>query len=296
MGKNTRKSLSIFQMISALAMIVASVLIFFVALEQTKATEVTESSFTSIVDSQEPQPTIIASSRNRYTTLPETEPIHETTLLPVPTEVVATSSSVTPTPVPATPTPVPATPTPVPATPTPVPTTPTPVPATPTPVPATPTPVPATPTPVPATPTPVPATPTPVPTPVSTVGAQYKADVLYYTNVARAANGLAPLTMGPTNLVNTAQIRAMETVNLFSHTRPNGTSTFTILGEHGVSFSYAAENLAYLSVNHSAERVVELWLNSPGHRDNIMNPKLKYLGVGYAVSGNLVYVSQMFIG
>ena len=158
-------------------------------------------------------------------------------------------------------------------------------------------------TPVPtvaATATPVPTTPpvataTPVPT-AATAVERYKAEVLYYTNQARASHGLAALSPAAANLSQAAQVRANETIISFSHTRPNGSSAFTVLGEYSVNFSWAAENIAYLSIDYSAADVVQMWMDSPGHRKNILNPNLKSLGVGYAVNGRLVYATQLFIG
>lgn len=98
------------------------------------------------------------------------------------------------------------------------------------------------------------------------------------------------------NLSNAAYVRAVETISSFSHTRPNGSSAFSVLAEHGVSFSWAAENIAYLSQSYTAADVVQMWMDSPGHRQNILNPNLKTLGVGYTTSGRLVYVTQLFIG
>ena len=227
------------------------------------------------------------------TQAPVPTPVPTATPIPVPT------ATPTPTPVPtATPTPVPtATPTPVPtATPTPVPT------ATPTPVPtATPTPVPtATPTPVPtATPTPVPtATPTPVPTATPTPGvsedeASFAARVVELVNEERRAAGLSELTVN-TAVEAAANVRAEELEELFEHTRPDGSGCFTALVEAGVSYSTAGENIAYGYT--SPEAVMEGWMNSTGHRANILTPEFTSIGVGYCQIDGVHYWVQLFIG
>ena len=240
----------------------------------------------------------VASSEEKPTIEETTVPL--TTATPIPTSTPVPTVAPTSTPIPTstpqpTATPVPtiaatATPRPT-ATPkptaTPLPTA-TPIPTS-TPVPT----VAATATPVPTTP-PV-ATATPVPT-AATAVERYKAEVLYYTNQARASHGLAALSPAAANLSQAAQVRANETIISFSHTRPNGSSAFTVLGEYSVNFSWAAENIAYLSIDYSAADVVQMWMDSPGHRKNILNPNLKSLGVGYAVNGRLVYATQLFIG
>ncbi len=232
------------------------------------------------------------------------EPVTITVLEKEPTPTPTPTYSPTPTPVPVIPTQAPV-PTPVPtATPIPVPTaTPTPVPtATPTPVPtATPTPVPtATPTPVPtATPTPVPtATPTPVPTATPTPGvsedeASFAARVVELVNEERRAAGLSELTVN-TAVEAAANVRAEELEELFEHTRPDGSGCFTALVEAGVSYSTAGENIAYGYT--SPEAVMEGWMNSTGHRANILTPEFTSIGVGYCQIDGVHYWVQLFIG
>lgn len=157
--------------------------------------------------------------------------------------------------------------------------------------------------PTPATPSPSSETQTPVEKPsepdTQTVAkpetTSYHAYVLRIVelvNEARADAGLKPVTLRQ-DLTAVAQLRAKETVTLFSHTRPNGTSCFTALGEYGVSYRGAGENIAY--GQRSPEEVMEGWMNSSGHRANILNANFTSIGVGYYQAANGVkYWSQMF--
>lgn len=74
-----------------------------------------------------------------------------------------------------------------------------------------------------------------------------------------------------------AQVRAVETKTLFSHTRPDGSSFSTALKEQGVSYRGAGENIAW--GQKTSEQVMEGWMNSAGHRANILNEKYTSLGV-----------------
>ena len=120
----------------------------------------------------------------------------------------------------------------------------------------------------------------------------YVLRIVELVNEARADAGLKPVTLRQ-DLTAVAQLRAKETVTLFSHTRPNGTSCFTALGEYGVNYRGAGENIAY--GQRSPEEVMEGWMNSSGHRANILNANFTSIGVGYYQAANGVkYWSQMF--
>jgi uncharacterized YkwD family protein len=197
--------------------------------------------------------------------------------------------------------------TPVPSA-TPVPTAkPTPAPtAKPTPAPtAKPTPAPtAKPTPAPtAKPTPAPtAKPTPAPTatPAPTTKPSGSADnlanekeVVELVNQQRAANGLAPLTLS-SELSNVARAKSqdMHDKRYFSHTSPTYGSPFDMMKAFGISYRTAGENIAQGYSTPSA--VVNAWMNSPGHRANILNSSYTKIGVGYVKDGH--YWTQHFIG
>jgi len=120
----------------------------------------------------------------------------------------------------------------------------------------------------------------------------YANAVLKLVNQQRAANGLSALTMDSA-LVDGAMLRAAECKVSFSHTRPNGTSCFTALAEAGINYRGAGENIAY--GQRSPEEVMNGWMNSSGHRANILNANFTTIGVGYYQAANGVkYWSQMF--
>ena len=137
------------------------------------------------------------------------------------------------------------------------------------------TPVPATPTPVPATPTPVPATPTPVPTADPT--SAYAQEVLDLVNAKRAEAGVAPLSLD-SSLNAAARVRAKEITTTWGHTRPNGGNPKSAVEEQGLSPSSVAENIS--AGRWSAQDVVNGWMESDGHRANILNPNYTKMGLG----------------
>ena len=120
----------------------------------------------------------------------------------------------------------------------------------------------------------------------------YIRQVVSLVNQQRSANGLDSLQLNST-VSAAAQLRAEECAASFSHTRPNGSSCFTALREMGVNYSGAAENIAY--GQDTPQEVVNAWMNSDGHRKNILNGKYTEIGIGYAVINGTPYWSQFFI-
>lgn len=120
---------------------------------------------------------------------------------------------------------------------------------------------------------------------------EYIFEVLDLVNEERAAEGLAPLTLHQ-GAMECAQLRAEEAKKSFSHTRPNGSSCFTALKESGIAYAKAGENLA--GKIKTPQKVVKAWMDSPGHRKNIMDPAFSQIGIGYVASGN--YWCQFFLG
>ncbi len=124
------------------------------------------------------------------------------------------------------------------------------------------------------------------------------AEVVRLVNVERAKEGLAPLGTYD-SLTKAAQIRAPEIVTIFSHDRPDGTSCFTAMDQTGAkkgAYTWG-ENIA--AGNATAAATVEQWMNSPGHRANILNAKFTHIGVGYQHSAGSTYGHywvQMFTG
>ena len=111
-------------------------------------------------------------------------------------------------------------------------------------------------------------------------------------NQERAKAGLAPLTM--VEETNTAAgIRAKEIYNKFAHERPDGSKYRTVLDQCNVSYSYCGENVAY--GYRSPDAVMDGWMNSEGHKANILNERFTKIGVGhYKGSNGYDYWSQLF--
>lgn len=116
-------------------------------------------------------------------------------------------------------------------------------------------------------------------------------EVIRLVNVERAKEGLSALKTNDA-ITEAAQTRADELLQLFDHTRPDGRSCFTALGEAGVSYRAAGENIAM--GYPTPEAVVNGWMNSPGHRANILNRSFTTIGVGYNSQRNCWV--QMFVG
>ncbi len=123
------------------------------------------------------------------------------------------------------------------------------------------------------------------------------AEVVRLVNVERAKEGLPALGTFD-SLTQAAEIRAPELPTLFSHDRPDGSSCFTALDATGASKGAytSGENIA--AGSSTAADVVEQWMNSPGHRANILNKDFTHIGVGYckSSSGYGHYWVQLFVG
>ena len=110
--------------------------------------------------------------------------------------------------------------------------------------------------------------------------------VLELINEERAKEGLGAVTMDET-LVEVAILRANEITQLFEHERPDGSSCFTAYEECRVSYRAAGENIAV--GYETPEAVMEGWMNSPGHRANILDPVFGRVGVGLVILDDSVY-------
>lgn len=120
----------------------------------------------------------------------------------------------------------------------------------------------------------------------------YVKRIVELVNQERAKEGLNALTLNM-NVTKAAQVRAVECQTLFSHTRPNGTSFATALKEAGVSYRGAGENIAW--GQKTPEQVMQGWMNSAGHRANILNARYTSIGVGYYRNASGVnYWTQLF--
>lgn len=117
--------------------------------------------------------------------------------------------------------------------------------------------------------------------------------VVTLVNKERAKAGLNKLEMD-TKLQTAAAKRAKELKTLFSHSRPDGSLCFTALGEYNISYMAAGENIAMGQT--TPEAVMNSWMNSPGHKANILSGNFTKIGVGcYQYNGRLYWV-QLFIG
>ena len=119
----------------------------------------------------------------------------------------------------------------------------------------------------------------------------YANEVLKLVNAERAKAGLSAFTTN-SSLTAAANKRAVEIKSSFSHTRPNGSGFQTVLGEYSVSYRAAGENIAY--GQKTPQAVVTAWMNSQGHRANILNANFNKLGVGVYQSSGTIYWTQEF--
>ena len=127
----------------------------------------------------------------------------------------------------------------------------------------------------------------------STSVLDYEQQVVTLVNAERAKYGLAALTLGET-LCGYARVKSqdMHDQGYFSHTSPTYGSPFDMMRAFGVSYRTAGENIAMGYATPAA--VVEAWMNSEGHRANILSANYTTLGVGYVADGG--YWTQWFIG
>ena len=135
----------------------------------------------------------------------------------------------------------------------------------------------------------------PTPTTQQATGniSEYARQVVDLTNEQRRINGLAALQID-TQLSQVAQTKSqdMQSNGYFSHTSPTYGSPFDMMRDFGVSYRTAGENIA--QGQRTPQEVVNAWMNSAGHRQNILNGNFTHIGVGYETSGN--HWTQMFIG
>ncbi len=116
--------------------------------------------------------------------------------------------------------------------------------------------------------------------------------VVNLVNAERAKAGLPALQM-QTGINNAASVRAREIKRQFSHTRPDGSSFSTALTQQGVSYNRSGENIAY--GQRTPEAVMEGWMNSSGHRANILNASFRNIGVGlYQDENGVKHWVQLF--
>lgn len=121
----------------------------------------------------------------------------------------------------------------------------------------------------------------------------YEQKVADLTNQERAKNGLPALKVDVTaSKMAHEKSRDMSANGYFSHTSPTYGSPFDMMKKYGITYRYAGENIAM--GQRTPEEVVKGWMNSEGHRKNILSPNYTHIGVGYVSQGN--YWTQEFIG
>jgi uncharacterized YkwD family protein len=155
--------------------------------------------------------------------------------------------------------------------------------------------------PAPAPKTPAPKQPAPAPkqpaqtqkAPTTGAPSQYVQQVIDLTNAQRSKNGLPALKAdGQLNGVAQKKSLDMQQKNYFSHTSPTYGSPFDMMRDFGVTYKSAGENIA--QGQRTPQEVVNAWMNSEGHRKNILSAKFTHIGVGYEGTGK--HWTQMFIG
>ena len=120
----------------------------------------------------------------------------------------------------------------------------------------------------------------------------YVQEVIRLVNEERKKVGLAPLKQN-TALAKAAEKRAEEITEKFSHTRPNGTLCFSIFNEYDIDNWGGAENIAW--GQSTPQAVMNTWMNSEGHRDNILSSYMTDIGVGLCEKNGTKYWVQLFI-
>lgn len=128
---------------------------------------------------------------------------------------------------------------------------------------------------------------------VNTQVTNYEREVIRLVNEIRTSRGLSALKED-WQLSRVARYKSqdMKDNHYFSHTSPTYGSPFEMMKKFGISYRAAAENIA--RGQRTPQEVVNAWMNSAGHRSNILNAQYTKIGVGYVANGN--YWTQMFIG
>lgn len=121
----------------------------------------------------------------------------------------------------------------------------------------------------------------------------FEKEVVRLVNKERTSRGLKPLTQN-WELSRVARYKSqdMKDNRYFAHNSPTYGSPGKMIRDFGISYRSYGENIA--KGYSTPQAVVDGWMNSSGHRQNILNPSFTQIGVGYVASGN--YWTQMFIG
>ncbi|GIO26606.1 CAP domain-containing protein [Ornithinibacillus bavariensis] len=120
----------------------------------------------------------------------------------------------------------------------------------------------------------------------------FESDVVTLTNKERAQAGVPELQIDQSlSQVAREKSNDMQRKGYFSHTSPTYGSPFDMMRDFGITYKAAGENIAQGQTTPAD--VVNAWMNSEGHRENILNPNFTHIGVGYDPDGQ--HWTQMFI-
>ena len=127
----------------------------------------------------------------------------------------------------------------------------------------------------------------------SNTNSSVEMEIVNLVNIERQKEGLAPLQYS-SELSNVARMKSQDMAqkNYFSHNSPTYGDPFTMMKSFGIKYRTAGENIA--KGYSSAQSVMNGWMNSSGHRANILNPSFGKIGVGYVNINGTTYWTQMF--
>ncbi|MBQ8998395.1 MAG: serine protease, partial [Clostridium sp.] len=126
-------------------------------------------------------------------------------------------------------------------------------------------------------------------------------EVFRLINIEREKVNLSPLVWSDQILkYSTEKSKDMAQNNYFNHSDLNGKYTYNYMQADGISFNTWAENIITANNNSNvssiAQDMVNRWMNSSGHKSNILNSKVNTSAVGVFVKGNVIYGTQIFLG
>ena len=133
------------------------------------------------------------------------------------------------------------------------------------------------------------------PAPSSYVPSKLDRAIIDAINAQRRDAGLPELDTGR-RLSNAAAQRARDLSITWNRTRPDGSDFSTVLVEAGCRFSSAAQNLFYTTGSASAEDPIAQWMDSDGHRENILSGDFSSIGVAHFTADGVTYIAALFVG
>ena len=135
--------------------------------------------------------------------------------------------------------------------------------------------------------------PEPSETPAVDIENELAKELFYMTNTARIENGVSSLNY-KSDLQKAADLRAKEAAEKFSHTRPDGTNFDTAIN---IDYKLCGENIVKAeSSTVAAKLLFDAWMNSQGHKDNILLYEYTDVAIGIYIDDNNTYAVQLFVG